>query len=169
MIKFASDTSLAICIVLGGFNMEEDSQLRTATKLVQLGNAVTYFRNLREKEIGLTSVQSDAMRAILKNPGITAVMLKDEMKLSQSTMAGILFRLERKGIIMKSADKSDRRKAILSATKHGEELAEALEATALETQRELTAGMSDEEKAEFDRLLQIALDNMHAIRVGKEK
>ncbi len=148
--------------------MIEVSQFKTATKLVQLGNAVTYFRNIKEKEFGLTSVQSDAMRAILENPGITAVMLKEKMKLSQSTMAGILFRLERKGIIIRSADESDGRKAILSATKKGEELAEALKNTAFETQRELTAGMSDGEKTEFDRLLQIALDNMHAIRTGKE-
>lgn len=148
--------------------MIEVSQFKTATKLVQLGNAVTYFRNVKEKEIGLTSVQSDAMRAILENPGITAVMLKEKMRLSQSTVAGILSRLERKGIIMKSADKSDGRKAILSATKLGEELAETLKTTALETQRELTLGMNDDEKREFDRLLQIALDNMHAIRVGKE-
>lgn len=148
--------------------MIEVSQFKTATKLVQLGNAVTYFRNVKEKEIGLTSVQSDAMRAILENPGITAVMLKEKMRLSQSTVAGIPSRLERKGIIMKSADKSDGRKAILSATKLGEELAETLKTTALETQRELTLGMNDDEKREFDRLLQIALDNMHAIRVGKE-
>ncbi len=148
--------------------MIEASQFETASKLVQLGNAVTYFRNIKQKEIGLTSVQSDVMRAILESPGITAVMLKEKMKLSQSTMAGILFRLERKGIIMKSADESDGRKAILSATKRGEELAEALMAAAQETQQELTAGMNDEEKSEFDRLLQIALDNMHAIRAGKK-
>ncbi len=147
--------------------MIEVSQFKTATKLVQLGNAVTYFRNIKEKEIGLTSVQSDAMRAILENPGITAVMLKEKMRLSQSTIAGILSRLERKGIIMKSADKNDGRKAILSATKLGEELAESLKMTALETQRELTLGMNDDEKREFDRLLQIALDNMHAIRAEK--
>lgn len=148
--------------------MIEISQFKTATKLVQLGNAVTYFRNRKEEEIGLTSAQSDAMRAILENPGITAALLKEKMKLSQSTMAGILFRLERKGIIMKSADESDRRKASLSATKLGEELAESLKTTALETQQELTAGMSNEEKREFDRLLQIALENMHSIRTGKE-
>ena len=148
--------------------MIEVFQFNTATKLVQLGNAVTYFRNIREEEIGLTSAQSDAMRAILENPGITAALLKEKMRLSQSTMAGILSRLERKGIIMKSADKNDGRKAILSATKLGEELAEALKTTALETQQQLTAGMNDDEKKEFDRLLQVALDNMHAIRMGKE-
>ncbi len=148
--------------------MIEVSQFKTATKLVQLGNAVTYFRNITEKEIGLTSVQSDAMRVILENPGITAVTLKEKMKLSQSTTAGILSRLERKGIIMKSTDENDGRKAVLSATKLGEELAESLKTTAFKTQRELTAGMNDEEKREFDRLLQIALDNMHAIRAGKE-
>ncbi len=148
--------------------MIEVSQFQTATTLVQLGNAVTYFRNMKEQEIGLTSVQSDAMRAILENPGITAAVLREKMKLSQSTMAGILFRLERKGIITKSADENDGRKAILSATKRGEELAEALKATALEAQQELTAGMNEEEKEEFDRLLQIALDHMHAVRVGRE-
>ncbi len=148
--------------------MIEVSQFKTATKLVQLGNAVTYFRNTTEKEIGLTSVQSDVMRAILENPGITAVILREKMKLSQSTMAGILSRLERKGIIMKSADESDGRRAILSATNLGAELAESLKNTALKTQQKLTEGMNENEKIEFDRLMQIALDNMHAIRARKE-
>ncbi len=148
--------------------MTEIYQFKTATKLVQLGNAVTYFRNMKEEEIGLTSVQSDTMRLILDNPGITASMLRKRMKLSQSTMTGIISRLERKGIIYKSLDENDGRKFIISATPLGNELAESLKRTAVETQQVITAGMSEDEKGEFDRLLEKALDSIHSIRMRKE-
>ena len=57
--------------------MIEAKQYKTATKIVQLGNAITYYRNVKMHALGLTSVQGDAIRAILHNPGITASRLQD--------------------------------------------------------------------------------------------
>lgn len=51
-------------------------QFKTASLIVKLGNAVTYYRNLKMKDIELTSVQSDAIIAALRNSGITAAQLK---------------------------------------------------------------------------------------------
>ncbi len=144
--------------------MIQQCQFKTASLIVKLGNAVTYYRNLKMKSIDLTSVQSDAIIATLRNPGITASQLKEHMRLSQSTVAGIIARLESKGLISKSTDEEDARKAIITPTEQGLQLEGHLKEIALETQNALVKGMSDEEQAEFIRLLQIALDNMNRVR-----
>lgn len=144
--------------------MIQAAQFKTASLIVKLGNAVTYYRNLKTENIDLTSVQSDALIAVLRNPSITATQLKDHLRLSQSTVAGIIARLENKGLIAKTVDREDARKAILTPTEQGLLLEEPLKKIALETQRFLVEGMSKQEQAEFDRLLQISLDNMNRVR-----
>lgn len=66
--------------------MIERIQYRTALTLIRLGNAVTYYRNIKLKSLGLTSVQGDAIRLILRSPGVTAARLKKQLGLSQSTV-----------------------------------------------------------------------------------
>lgn len=144
--------------------MIQNNQFKTATLIVKLGNAVTYYRNLKMESIDLTSQQSDALIATLRNPGITATELKEHLGLSQSTVAGIISRLEAKGLIQKTAAQGDARKAILEPTLEGTSLAEPLKEIALDTQQFLVDGMSEAEQAEFVRLLGIALDNMNRVR-----
>ena len=145
--------------------MIQPAQFRTASLLVKLGNAVTYYRNLKMENLDLTSVQSDVMIALLRNPGITATQLRDHLQLSQSTIAGILSRLEGKGLIERVTDREDGRRAILTPTQQGFLLEEPLKKIALETQQFLVEGMSEEEQADFVRLWQIALENMNRVRV----
>lgn len=144
--------------------MIQSTQFKTASLIVKLGNAVTYYRNIKMESLDLTSVQSDAFIAILRNPGITASELKEYVQLSQSTVAGIIARLENKGLIEKIVDQGDARKAILIPTEQGMILEEPLKEIALGTQQFLVEGMCEEEQAEFSRLLQIALDNMNRVR-----
>lgn len=144
--------------------MIEAFQYKTASTLVQLGNAVTYYRNIKMQEYGLTSAQGDVIRAILHEPGITAAELKKKLGLSQSTVAGILERLENKGLLAKKLVDGDARKMSLVPTARGLELEEMLKQTALDTQQRVTEGMSPEEQTEFDRLLEMALAHMSAIR-----
>ena len=92
--------------------MIHSKQFKTASLIVKLGNVVTYYRNLKMESLDLTSVQSDAMIAIYRNPGITATQLKEHLRLSQSTVAGIIARLESKELIQKVADQEDARKFI---------------------------------------------------------
>lgn len=149
--------------------MIQPSQFKTASLIVKLGNAVTYYRNLKMENIDLTSIQSDAIIATLRNPGITATQLKEHLQLSQSTVAGIIARLQNKGFIAKSADSDDGRKANLTLTQQGMLLEEPLKEIALETQQFLVEGMSEAEQKEFTRLLEIALQNMNRMRVHKER
>lgn len=139
-------------------------QYKTASMIVRLGNAVTNYRNIKMQGYGLTSAQGDAIRAILHEPGITAAELKKRLGLSQSTVAGILERLEHKGLLEKVLVDEDARKMSLVPTAQGLELEAMLKQTALETQQRIMAGMTPDEQKEFDRLLGIALAHMTAVR-----
>lgn len=144
--------------------MIEANQYKTASTIVRLGNAVTYFRNIRMQEYGLTSAQGDVIRAILHEPGITAAELRKKLGLSQSTVAGILERLAHKGLLEKTLVDGDARKMSLRPTSRGLELEAMLRETALETQKRVMEGMTPDEQKEFDRLLEIALAHMTAVR-----
>lgn len=144
--------------------MIEANQYKTASTIVRLGNAVTYFRNIRMQEYGLTSAQGDVIRAILHEPGITAAELRKKLGLSQSTVAGILERLAHKGLLEKTLVDGDARKMNLRPTSRGLELEAMLRETALETQKRVMEGMTPDEQKEFDRLLEIALAHMTAVR-----
>ena len=144
--------------------MIQSNQFKTASLIVKLGNAVTNYRNIKTQDLDLTSVQSDALIATLRNPGITASQLKEQLQLSQSTVAGIIARLESKELIKKTLDEGDGRKSILFPTEQGKLLEEPLKEIALDTQQALVEEMSEKEQAEFSRLLQIALTNMNRAR-----
>jgi len=144
--------------------MIQSNQFKTASLIVKLGNAVTYYRNIKTESLDLTSVQSDAFIATLRNPGITASELKECLQLSQSTVAGIIARLENKGLIKKTIDEGDARKTILTPTEQGLLLEEPLKKIALDTQEFLVDGMCEKEQEELSRLLQKALDNMNRVR-----
>ena len=79
-------------------------------------------------------------------------------------MAGIIERLESKGLISKVTDAEDARKTHLIPTEKGKQLENTLREIALDIQNALLRGMNPEEQAEFSRLLGIALDNMNEVR-----
>ena len=147
--------------------MIEAIQYKTASTIVRLGNAVTYYRNIKMQEYGLTSAQGDVIRAILHARGITASELKKKLGLSQSTVAGILERLENKRLIKKTLVDGDARKMSLFPTSQGLELEDMLKQTALETQQIIMEGMTKSEQEEFNRLLEIALAHMSAVRTKR--
>lgn len=144
--------------------MINHTQFKTASLIVKLGNAVTYYRNVKMEGLDLTSQQSDALIAIFRNPDITASELKEHLGLSQSTTAGIIARLESKGLIEKKAVQGDARKAVLVPTAQGNLLQDPLKEIAIGTQRALVEGMSEAEQVEFTRLLGVALSNMNRVR-----
>lgn len=144
--------------------MINQEQFKITSLIVKLGNSVTNYRNIKMENIDLTSAQSDALIATLREPGITASQVKKNLQLSQSTVAGIISRLEHKGLIAKTIDHKDGRKSILQPTQRGLDIENDLKKIALDTQNTLVQGMSEEEQQEFKRLLEIALQNLQTTR-----
>lgn len=148
-------------------DMIQKSQFQTASRVVQLGNAVTWLKNQSTQFMGLTATQSEAIRFILKNyaeKDLTAADLMEQLHLSQSTVAGIIKRLEGKSLIQRTTASDDNRKSIIMPTEKGLQLEEDLKRTAVDTEKVLVQGMTDSEQLEFNRLLQIALDNANTAR-----
>ncbi|MDE7245842.1 MAG: MarR family transcriptional regulator [Oscillospiraceae bacterium] len=146
--------------------MIDTSQFRTANRIILLGNAVTKLKNRKTQFMQLTATQSEAIRYILKHydeKELTAADLMESLQLSQSTVAGIIQRLEGKDLIFRRMAEDDNRKSIIAPTQKGMELEEALKQTAVEIEDLLLHGMSVEEQKEFNRLLQRALDNINPL------
>ncbi len=133
-------------------------------KVIMLGNAVTNDRNRKMQSYQLTCTQSDAIRYILKNSEkkqVSAADLMEQLGLSQSTVAGVLKRLEEKELIFRCTSPEDQRKVLLFPSEKGLELRKILKENARHTEETLVRGMSEEEVMEFDRLLSLALENMN--------
>jgi len=149
--------------------MIQRSQFKTAIRSVRLGNAVTWYKNMRTQFFDMTSSQGEAVKFIMKNyrrREISAADLMEEFGLSQSTVAGIISRLEAKELIYRFPDPEDGRKIFLRPTEKGMELDERLKQVGVDTEAVLLAGFTEEEKEEFNRLLLKALNNMDAARAA---
>ena len=147
--------------------MQSHSQFETVYKILYLGKAMQYYRNQILDAMELTPPQNDALMYILKNykdSEITAGGVMEELQLSQSTVAGILQRLEKKELIIRQTDRKDTRKSLITPSEKAIGLDNMLRSTAMETEQILTGNMSDNDKKEFNRLLQAALDCMNDTR-----
>lgn len=141
---------------------------KTGQCIIQLANAVTWFRNQKVQAMGLTSSQAWVIRYIQKhhNERITAGNLMEQLNLSKPTVSGIIKLLEKKSLLIRYTDEEDARKNIIVLTKKGEDLEERLEEVVMQTEDILLQGMTKEEQEQLNRLLQNALKNMNTCRVA---
>ena len=149
--------------------MEKGSVYKIPGKAIRLNNSVKWLRNQKMQSYGLTSAQADAIMFILvqhKRKNVTASDLISSLQLSQSTVAGIISRLELKGLITRSQDPNDNRVSILVPTEKGMELDDVLKRNAAETEKILLSGMTEAEMEELNRLLAKALENINRVREG---
>jgi trehalose 6-phosphate phosphatase len=68
---------------------------------------------------GVTGPQRLALRVVGHMPHVSAGLLADTLKLHPSTLTGVLQRLERRGLLTRTVDGSDRRRVHLSLTDRG--------------------------------------------------
>lgn len=133
---------------------------------VQIGNAVSWFRNQRMQDRGLTSSQAGIVSYIQKkgNPGIMAGELAKGLNLSKATISEMINLLEKKSLIMRRTDENDARKSMIFLTKKGMEQKSFLRNVSVESETILLRGMTEEEQEELNRLLQIVLNNINMFK-----
>ena len=68
------------------------------------------------EEVGLSSTELLAMDLISRRGGVTAGMLARHLHLTTGGITGLIDRLERAGFARRSADPTDRRRVIVTAT-----------------------------------------------------
>ncbi len=109
---------------------------------------------LQETEaFGVTPVQYAALQTVGNSPGIDQRTLARSIGLDTSTIAGVIDRLESRGLLMRNASAEDRRVRQLTLTDTARQLLTAVAPSMLKAQQLILEPLSQEEQAEFTRLL----------------
>jgi DNA-binding MarR family transcriptional regulator len=114
--------------------------------------AVAIFLQETERH-GITPVQYAALHKVGIAPGIDQRTLARSVGLDTSTIAGVVDRLEGRGLMQRSASPGDRRVRLLGLTEAGHDLLNAIEPDMLRAQDRILAPLPKAEQAEFMRML----------------
>ncbi|MDB5940778.1 MAG: transcriptional regulator [Ramlibacter sp.] len=102
--------------------------------------------------LGLTPIQWSALVTTLQRPGLDQITLSREIYIDTSTIAGVLDRLESRGLLRRQASPQDRRVRLLYVTEEGEALLKDANAAVLDTQEWLMEPLTPADRALFTEL-----------------
>jgi MarR family transcriptional regulator, temperature-dependent positive regulator of motility len=112
---------------------------------------------LSEVSADITSVQYAALETLQKTPGVNQRQLGDELDVDRSTIADLVARMVRNGLIERSDDPADKRSYVLFLTTSGKKQLATLRPRVEEVERILTAKLTQRECLELRRLLHALL------------
>ncbi len=122
-----------------------------------------YIRRLQQIAVGLfvdecdafgvTPVQFAAMQAIQDQPSIDQRSLASSIGLDTSTIAGVIDRLDARGLVQRSASKQDKRVRLLSLTVPGQKLLKQVVPAMLKAQQRILAPLPTKEQEQFMKML----------------
>lgn len=114
--------------------------------------AVAIF--LQETEAtGVTPVQYAALQAVCDTPGIDQRTLARTIGFDTSTIAGVIDRLEARGLLQRNPSPDDRRVRLLTPTPEGEALLAEIIPGMLRAQERILEPLPARERPEFMRML----------------
>ncbi|MFW2354561.1 MarR family winged helix-turn-helix transcriptional regulator [Hydrogenophaga sp.] len=114
--------------------------------------AVAKF-SLETERFGLTPLQWAALAAIERKPGVDQSALSRDVALDTSTVAGVIYRLEARGLIRRDASTADRRLRVLFLTEEGRDLLARATPVVTEMQDWLLDPLNPEERSKFMELM----------------
>jgi DNA-binding MarR family transcriptional regulator len=125
---------------------------------------------LQETEaFGVTPVQYAALQTVGNHPGIDQRTLARTIGLDTSTIAGVIDRLESRGLLVRNASPEDRRVRQLTLTDAARQLLTEVAPSMLKAQKLILAPLSSEDQAEFTRMLrQLVIKNNELSRAPSD-
>jgi DNA-binding MarR family transcriptional regulator len=147
--------------------MEEVRIRKNIALIFRLNNALIKQKNKEMAKYDLTSIQADVLIYILLNADkgeINQLDIQAVFKLTNPTVSGIIDRLEEKDFIKRAKSLKDARFRRLIPMPKGEELLDVLTKSAHSAEEAFLIDMTDPEKDEFERLLNIALKTTESER-----
>jgi DNA-binding MarR family transcriptional regulator len=118
---------------------------------------------------GITLPQWRALAEISTKTGITQVALAGYIDTDPMTLSGILDRLEKRGLIERSADPNDSRAKLAVATPAGLELVRNVREVGLGLYEQATAGLSADERGQLTAALTRMRDNLQAMNAEQKE
>ena len=116
--------------------------------------AVAVFLQETEAQ-GVTPVQFAALQTVANTPGIDQRTLARSIGFDTSTIAGVVDRLEARGLMQRGPSSDDRRVRLLTLTDEGQALLRAVIPSMLRTQDRILEPLRPREREEFMRMLRV--------------
>ena len=107
---------------------------------------------------GITPVQYAALQAAQRQPGLDQRTLAGSVGLDTSTIAGVVDRLERRGLIERCTSPTDRRVRLLQVTAAGQALLDAVVPAMLKAQRRILAPLPAAQRPQFVAMLKTLVE-----------
>ncbi len=126
----------------------------------RLARVSTRWVDERFQTLGLASAQILVLYPLKNGNSMTQKELASLAQIEQPTMAQLLTRMERDGLIRRTANPDDKRSALISLTPSAQKKLPAARAILLEGDKLATTGFSDREIATFKQLLMRFLENV---------
>jgi MarR family transcriptional regulator for hemolysin len=126
---------------------------RSARLLLRWGDS-------RFQELGLAIAQVPVLYALREGGSLTQKELANLAKIEQPTMAQLLGRMERDGLIRRAANPDDQRSSLISLTKRARKKLPRAKAILLEGNAEALRGFTGEEVATLCGLLGRVVKNL---------
>ncbi|CAG8999013.1 MAG: Transcriptional regulator HosA [Candidatus Celerinatantimonas neptuna] len=101
----------------------------------------------------LTKPQYSVIRAIAEQPGIEQIELMEASVTSKATLAEILARLEKRGLIYRQQGANDKRRRLVFLTNEGQSLLRSAIPLANQVDDYFLKRLKEQERSEFIRLL----------------
>ncbi len=109
-------------------------------------------------DLNLTPVQYSSLQTICTLPGIDQKTLANTIGYDTSTIAGVIDRLEARGLVLRNVSPLDRRVRLVTPTDQGIEMLAAVVPRMLKSQERLLQPLSRAEQKEFVRLMKIIVE-----------
>lgn len=124
---------------------------------------MTRIGDARLKALGFATAQLPVLGALHSGAKHSQTDLARFAKVEQPTMAQLLARMERDGLITREPDPDDRRSSLVSLTAAARERLPAGREILLQGNRDMTRGLSDEEVETLISLLERILTNVETL------
>jgi MarR family transcriptional regulator, organic hydroperoxide resistance regulator len=101
-------------------------------------------------------------RVLWAKEGYSQVELARRMRVEKASLTGVLNGMERRGLLVRKRDASDRRRVILTLTPHGRSLKRRVLSCAAAINRRATRGLSGTQVAQMRSLLTVLTANLES-------
>lgn len=137
--------------------MEHSNSLRYTGHLVRRAQQLHLALWNREVSLEISSVQYAALHVIAAQPGISQRELGSELSLDRSTIADLVDRMTRRGLLSQERSANDRRRKVLTVTAQGAQALAELTPAVDRVDELITGGLSTEERDQLRGLLRSML------------
>jgi MarR family transcriptional regulator, transcriptional regulator for hemolysin len=134
----------------------------------RIARGLSRIGDVRLRDLGFATAQLPVLTALKDGARMSQTDLARWAKVEQPTMAQMLTRMERDGIIQREPDPADRRSSLISLTKQARARLPAGRAILRQGNVEMTKGLSAREVETLIGLLRRVLANVEAMESGSQ-